>query len=30
LNWCDTVIGGGTENIQKNIISERILGLPKD
>jgi alkylation response protein AidB-like acyl-CoA dehydrogenase len=30
LNWCDTVIGGGTENIQKNIIAERILGLPKD
>ena len=23
-------IGGGTPNIQKNIISERILGLPKD
>lgn len=30
LNWPDTVIGGGTANIQKNIISERILGLPKD
>ncbi len=30
LSWPDTVIGGGTENIQKNIISERILGLPKD
>jgi alkylation response protein AidB-like acyl-CoA dehydrogenase len=24
------VIGGGTPNIQKNIIAERILGLPKD
>jgi len=30
LNWPDVVIGGGTPNIQKNIISERILGLPKD
>jgi len=24
------VIGGGTPNIQKNIIAERILHLPKD
>jgi len=24
------VIGGGTANIQKNIIAERMLGLPKD
>jgi alkylation response protein AidB-like acyl-CoA dehydrogenase len=30
LGWPEVVIGGGTPNIQKNIISERILGLPKD
>ena len=30
LDWPDVVIGGGTPNIQKNIIAERILGLPKD
>lgn len=30
LGWPDTVIGGGTPNIQKNIIAERILRLPKD
>jgi alkylation response protein AidB-like acyl-CoA dehydrogenase len=30
LNWPEVVIGGGTPNIQKNIIAERILGLPKD
>jgi hypothetical protein len=27
---CTTVIGGGTPNIQKNIISERIVRLPHD
>jgi alkylation response protein AidB-like acyl-CoA dehydrogenase len=30
LSWPEIVIGGGTPNIQKNIIAERILGLPKD
>lgn len=30
LNWPNVVIGGGTPNIQRNIISERILGQPKD
>ena len=30
LEWPNVVIGGGTPNIQKNIIAERILGLPKD
>ncbi len=30
LSWPEMVIGGGTPNIQKNIIAERLLGLPKD
>ena len=30
LAWPATVIGGGTPNVQKNIIAERMLGLPKD
>ena len=30
LNWPEVVIGGGTPNIQRNIIAERILGMPKD
>jgi len=30
LGWPTTVIGGGTANIQKNIIAERMLALPKD
>jgi len=30
LAFHGTVIGGGAPNIQRNIIAERILGLPKD
>jgi alkylation response protein AidB-like acyl-CoA dehydrogenase len=30
LGWPEVVIGGGTPNVQKNIIAERILGLPHD
>ncbi len=30
LSWPNVVIGGGTPNIQRNIIAERLLGQPKD
>jgi alkylation response protein AidB-like acyl-CoA dehydrogenase len=29
-SWPSYVIGGGTPNIQKNVIAERLLGLPHD
>ena len=30
LSWPTTVIGGGMPNIQRNVIAERLLGLPHD
>ena len=30
LRFHSNIIGGGSPNIQRNIIAERILGLPKD
>jgi alkylation response protein AidB-like acyl-CoA dehydrogenase len=30
LSWPPFVIGGGTPNIQRNVIAERLLGLPHD
>lgn len=30
LSWPAVVIGGGTPNVQRNVIAERILGLPHD
>ncbi len=30
MSWPAVVIGGGTPNVQRNVIAERILGLPHD
>ncbi len=30
LTSCATSLGGGTDEIQRNVIAERVLGLPKD
>ena len=30
LGLCGMRVGGGTDEVQKNIIAERVLGLPKD
>jgi alkylation response protein AidB-like acyl-CoA dehydrogenase len=30
LSWPAYVIGGGTPNVQRNIVAERLLGLPHD